>query len=82
MRKVERGYTRNNSHGNMCCSTLHSITYFLNDKDNRDTQVNLQLKFGTALAAEAQVFVMSHYTRKVSMVSQDGFLASVDSINA
>lgn len=80
--QIESGQAFSSGGSETFASWLESGPYyhysFLRDKDDRSTQLQLQINF-SAMEANANCFVVAHYTREVQMQVQNGFITSINS---
>lgn len=54
---------------------------FSRDKNDTSTYCNVQIKFSEALPPNSQLFLVSHYSRQVSIEFEQGYITQVTSIN-
>ena len=54
---------------------------FSRDKNDSSSYVNVSIKYGQALSANCQLFVVAHYSRQVSIEYESGFITQVISVN-
>lgn len=80
--QIESGQAFSSGGSETFASWIESGPYyhysFLRDKDDRSTQLQLQINF-TNMENNANCFVVAHYTRQIEMQVQNGFITNVQS---
>lgn len=80
--QIESGQAFSSGGSETFASWLESGPYyhysFLRDKDDRSTQLQLQINYNQ-MEANANCFVVAHYTREVQLQVQNGFITNINS---